>query len=57
MCQKEFTFGQAGTTGTDCTLIIDIDNNESALTIGSTDSIVLTARLYDTDNKEQILDN
>lgn len=57
VCQKEFTFGQAGTTGTDCTLIIDIDNNESALTVGSTDSIVLTARLYDTDNKEQILDN
>lgn len=54
--QKEFTFGQAGTSGTDCTLIIDIDNNETALTVGSTDSLVLTARLYDADNKEQSLD-
>jgi hypothetical protein len=31
---KEFTFGVAGTTGTDCTLVIDFDNNETAVTVG-----------------------
>jgi hypothetical protein len=47
----------AGTTGTDCTLILDIDNNESAITVGKKDSIVVSARLYDADNNEQDINN
>lgn len=51
--QKELTFGQSGTTGTDCTLVLDFDNNKTSLAAGSGDSVVVTARLYDANNIEQ----
>lgn len=49
---KELTFGPAGTTGTDCTFVLDFDNGVIALTQGSGDAITVTARLYDYENKE-----
>lgn len=48
---KECTFGVAGTSGTDCTLVIDFDNNETAVTIGANEACSLTARLYDSTNQ------
>ena len=50
--QKDFSFGQAGTTGTDTTLIIDFDDNTTAVTIGDNQAVTLTARLYDYENNE-----
>lgn len=51
--QKECTFGQAGTTGTDCTLVIDFDKNNTAVTLGNTSELIaVTARLYDYENNE-----
>ena len=49
---KELTFGVAGTTGTDATLVLDFDNGITAMTIGDTDAITVTARLYDYENNE-----
>ena len=49
---KELTFGPAGTSGTDCTFILDFDNGITALTIGNTPATTVTARLYDYENKE-----
>lgn len=54
---KELTFGVAGTTGTDCTFILDFeDNNKNAITIGTGESINVVAKLYNEENKEEILD-
>lgn len=52
---KEMTFGIAGTTGTDCTFILDFDNGITA--VGPEDSseglaVSVTARLYDYENNE-----
>lgn len=52
---KELSFGQAGTTGTNYTFVLDLDGNKNAITIGSMDSIPVTAKLYDTQNREQDL--
>ena len=49
---KELTFGPAGTSGTDCTFILDFDNGITALTIGNPVATTVTARLYDYENKE-----
>lgn len=49
---KELTFGPAGTSGTECTFVLDFDNGVIALTQGSKDAITVTARLYDYENKE-----
>lgn len=49
---KELTFGVAGTTGTDATLVLDFDNGITAMTIVDTDAITVTARLYDYENNE-----
>lgn len=49
---KEFTFGAAGTTGTDYTFILDFDNGITAITAGSTGLVSVTARLYDYANQE-----
>lgn len=49
---KELTFGPAGTTGTDCTFILDFDNGITALTVGNPVATTVTARLYDHENKE-----
>lgn len=48
----EFTFGVAGTTGTNYTLVIDFDNNETALTAGNPKTVSLKAKLYDQANQE-----
>lgn len=48
----EFTFGVAGTTGTNYTLVIDFDNNETALTVGNPKTVSLKAKLYDQANQE-----
>lgn len=49
---KELTFGVAGTTGTDCTFILDFDNGVTAVTDNSDAAVTVTARLYDYENNE-----
>ena len=49
---KELSFGQAGTTGTDFTFVLDWDNNKTAFTVGKNETLGITARLYNTTNKE-----
>ena len=50
---KELTFGIAGTSGTDCTFIIDFDNGVSAVSASGSSAVTVTARLYDYENTEQ----
>lgn len=56
---KDFTFGQAGTNGTDCTLVIDMVAHESlnnkvftAIRSGMRDKYIFKAQLYDNEGKE-----
>lgn len=49
---KELTFGVAGTTGTDCTFILDFDDGVTAVTDDSSKKVTVTARLYDYENNE-----
>lgn len=56
---KTFTFGQAGTNGTDCTLVIDMTGNEkvdnkvlTAIRSGTPDVYEFRAQLYDNQGKE-----
>lgn len=56
---KTFTFGQAGTNGTDCTLVIDMIRNENvsnkvltAIRSGVRDTYYFKAQLYDNQGKE-----
>lgn len=49
---KELTFGVAGTTGTDCTFILDFDNGITAVTDSPDKAVTVTARLYDYENNE-----
>lgn len=56
---KDFTFGQAGTNGTDCTLVIDMVAHESldnkvftAIKSGVRDNYTFKAQLYDNEGKE-----
>ena len=56
---KDFTFGQAGTNGTDCTLVIDMIAHESlnnkiftAIRSGVRDKYIFKAQLYDNEGKE-----
>lgn len=49
---KELTFGVAGTTGTDCTFILDFDDGITAVTDNSDAAVTITARLYDYENNE-----
>ncbi len=56
---KIFTFGQAGTNGTDCTLVIDMIGNEkidnkvlTAIRSGIPDVYEFRAQLYDNQGKE-----
>lgn len=58
---KDFTFGQAGTNGTDCTLVIDMVAHESlnnkvftAIRSGVRDKYIFKAQLYDNEGKEVI---
>ena len=46
----EMTFGTAGTTGADCTLVLDFEKNRTAILPGKT--VKVRARLYDYENKE-----
>jgi hypothetical protein len=50
---KELTFGIAGTSGTDCTFIIDFDNGVSAVSASQSSAVIVTARLYDYENTER----
>ena len=54
---KELTFGPAGTSGTDATFVLDFDNGINALTKGSTEVVMVTARLYDYNNIEVPINN
>lgn len=54
---KELTFGPAGTSGTDATFVLDFDNGINALTKGSTEAVMVTARLYDYNNIEVPINN
>lgn len=54
---KEMTFGVAGTTGTDCTFILDFDNGVTAVTDIKDDFVTVTARLYDYENNEIDISN
>lgn len=56
---KDFTFGQAGTNGTDCTLVIDMVAHENlnnkvftAIKSGIRDNYTFRAQLYDNEGKE-----
>lgn len=56
---KDFTFGQAGTNGTDCTLVIDMVAHENlnnkvftAIRSGVRDKYIFKAQLYDNEGKE-----
>ena len=56
---KDFTFGQAGTNGTDCTLVIDMVAHENlnnkvftAIKSGVRDKYIFKAQLYDNEGKE-----
>ena len=56
---KDFTFGQAGTNGTDCTLVIDMIAHENlnnkvftAIKSGIRDNYTFRAQLYDNEGKE-----
>lgn len=56
---KDFTFGQAGTNGTDCTLVIDMVAHESlnnkvftAIRSGVRDKYIFKAQLYNNEGKE-----
>lgn len=56
---KDFTFGQAGTNGTDCTLVIDMVAHENlnnkvftAIKSGMRDNYIFRAQLYDNEGKE-----
>lgn len=56
---KDFTFGQAGTNGTDCTLVIDMIAHENlnnkvftAIKSGVRDNYTFRAQLYDNEGKE-----
>lgn len=48
---KEFSFGPSGTSGTDCTFVLDFEDGVSALTIGNPQAVIARARLYDYNNK------
>lgn len=54
---KEMTFGPAGTTGTDCTFILDFDDGATCVKYGSSVATTVTARLYDENNKEVDISN
>ena len=56
---KDFTFGQVGTNGTDCTLVIDMIAHENlnnkvftAIKSGVRDNYTFRAQLYDNEGKE-----
>lgn len=56
---KDFTFGQAGTNGTDCTFVIDMVAHENlnnkvftAIKSGMRDNYTFRAQLYDNEGKE-----
>lgn len=49
---KELTFGPIGTSGTDYTFVLDFDKGVTALTIGDTDKVTVTARLYNYEGRE-----
>lgn len=56
---KDFTFGQVGTNGTDCTLVIDMMAHENlnnkvftAIKSGVRDNYTFRAQLYDNEGKE-----
>lgn len=56
---KDFTFGQVGTNGTDCTLVIDMIAHEelnnkvfTAIKSGVRDNYTFRAQLYDNEGKE-----
>ena len=50
---KELTFGIMGTNGTDATIVIDFDNNKTALTANDTEDLLkVTAHLYDSSHRE-----
>lgn len=52
-----FSFGQAGTTGTDYTLVLEFeDNNFDAITLRTTNKFNVRAFLYDQNNELQKLD-
>ena len=51
---KEMSFGLMGTNGTDATIVIDFDDNKTALTAGleDSDTIKVITHLYDLNHKE-----
>ena len=49
---KELTFGPAGTTGTDVTLVLDFEDGAAAVNLGLNTAVKVRARLYDYENKE-----
>lgn len=55
---KELVFGIMGTNGTDATVVIDFNNNRTALTADAAEeSLKITARLYDSTHNEWDFNN
>ena len=55
---KELTFGIMGTNGTDATVVIDFNNNKTALTASAKEeSLKVTAHLYDSTHTEVDFNN
>lgn len=55
---KELTFGIMGTNGTDATVVIDFDNNKTALTADlDNETLKVTAHLYDSNHNEVDFNN
>ena len=51
---KEMSFGLMGTNGTDATIVIDFEDNKSALTAGlaNAETLKVIAHLYDFNHNE-----
>jgi hypothetical protein len=52
--EKEFTFGPAGTMGTDQTLVIDFVGDKNSVIVGE-EVVSFEVRLYDKQNKQQTI--
>lgn len=53
--EREFTFGVAGTMGTDNSIVVDFVGGQNAVLVGDTGSYQLEVKMYDENNKPKDL--
>ena len=53
--EREFTFGVAGTMGTDNSIVVDFVGGQTAVTVGDKSSYQLEVKMYDENNKPKDL--